>query len=177
MNLSQLNNHNTLNSHVNLNKNRINNLLPGRLLTDAVTVGQVQRLIGRKYDTLIFNRNNIAILHKCAIDRLIYLLCLYNKNTPEVQTVSLPPLMPTNNDGDTTNRDKFNEPIPYMNDSPNNNPMPFTTGVYNQEPITYKHPYTLFVPSITPTYTSSRYANRKYCLFYVNLTFASNDYA
>ena len=41
VNLSQLTNHNTFNSHVNLNKNRINNLLPGRLLTDAVTVGQV----------------------------------------------------------------------------------------------------------------------------------------
>ena len=64
-----------------------------------------------------------------------------------------------------------------MNDSPNTNPILFTTGVYSQEPITYKHPYTLFVPSITQQYTSSRYANRKYCLFYVNLTFASNDYA
>ena len=64
VNLSQLNNHNTFNSHVNLNRNRINNLLPGRLPTDAITVGQVQRLIGRKYGTLIFNRNNIAILHK-----------------------------------------------------------------------------------------------------------------
>ena len=63
-----------------------------------------------------------------------------------------------------------------MKDSPNINPMSFTTGVYNQEPITYKHPYTLFVPPITLQYTSSRYANRKYCLFYVNLTFASNDY-
>ena len=72
VNLSQLTNHNTFNSHVNLNLNRINNLLPGRLPTDAITVGQVQRLIGRKYSTLIFNRNNIAILHKCAIDRLIY---------------------------------------------------------------------------------------------------------
>ena len=30
VNLSQLNNHNTFNSHVNLNRNRINNLLPGR---------------------------------------------------------------------------------------------------------------------------------------------------
>ena len=84
--------------------------------------------------------------------------------------------MPTNNDGDTTNRDEFNEPIQYMNDSPNYNSMPFTTSVYNQEPITYKHPYTLFVPSLTPTYTSLRYANRKYCLFFINLTFASNDY-
>ena len=63
-----------------------------------------------------------------------------------------------------------------MNDSPNKNPIPFTIGVYSQEPITYKHPYTLVVFSITPSYTSSRYANRKYCLFYVNLTFASNDY-
>ena len=63
-----------------------------------------------------------------------------------------------------------------MNDSPNNNPIPITTGVYNQDPITYEHPYTLFVFPITLHYTSSRYANRKYCLFYVNLTFASNDY-
>ena len=38
VNLSQLTNHNTFNSHVNLNRNRINNLLPRRLLTDAVTV-------------------------------------------------------------------------------------------------------------------------------------------
>ena len=51
MNLSQLNNHNTFNSHVNLNRNRINNLLPGRLPTDAIAVGQAQRLIGRKYCT------------------------------------------------------------------------------------------------------------------------------
>ena len=85
--------------------------------------------------------------------------------------------MSSTNDGDTTNREEFNEPIQYMNDSHNNNPIPFTTDVYNQEPITYKHPYTLFVPPITPSYTSSRYANKKYCLFYVNLTFASNDYA
>ena len=85
--------------------------------------------------------------------------------------------MPTNNDGVTTNRNEFNKPIQYMNDSPNNNSMPFTISIYNQEPITYKHPYTLFVCPITPQYTSSRYANRKYCLFYVNLTFASNDYA
>ena len=49
VNLLQLNNHNTFNSHVNLNRNRINNLLPGRLPSDAITVGQVQRLIGRKY--------------------------------------------------------------------------------------------------------------------------------
>ena len=62
--------------------------------------------------------------------------------------------MPTNNDGDTTNKDEFNKPIQYVNDSPDNNLMPFTTGVYNQKPIIYKHPYTLFVPSITPTYTS-----------------------
>ena len=176
VNLSQLNNNNTFNSHVNLNGNRINNLLPGRLATDAVTVRQAQRFIGRKYGTLIFNRNNITILHKCAIDSLIYPLCLYIKNTPEVATVSLPPLMSPTNDGDTTNRDEFNDPIQYVNDSPNNNPMPFTTGVYNQKPITYKHPYTLFVLPITPQYISSRYSNRKYCLFNVNLTFASNDY-
>ena len=84
--------------------------------------------------------------------------------------------MSLTNDKDTNNKDDFTDPI-QLNDSPNINPMPFTTGFYNQEPITYKHPYTLFVPSITPSYTSSRYANRKYCLFYVNLTFASNDYA
>ena len=64
-----------------------------------------------------------------------------------------------------------------MNDSPNINHIPFTTGVYNQEPITYKHSYTVLVPPITPSYISSRYANRKYYLFYINLTFASNDYA
>ena len=131
VNLSQLNNHNTFNSHLNLNRNRINNLLPGRIATDPVTVGQVQRLIGRKYGTLIFNRNNIAILHKCAFDRLIYPLCLYIKNTPEVPTVSLPPLMSPTNDGDTTNKKDFKKPIQYMNDSFNNNPMPFTIGVYN----------------------------------------------
>ena len=131
----------------------------------------MQRLIGRKYGTFIFNRNNIAILHKCAIDRLIYPLCLYIKNTPEVPTVSLQPLMSPTNDGDTTNRNNFNDPI-QLNDSPNTSPMPFTTGVYNQELITDKHPYTLFVPQITPQYTSSRYAQRKYCLFYVNITLA-----
>ena len=143
VNFSQLNNHNTFNSHVNLNRNRINNLLPGRLSTDGVTVQQVQRLIGRKYGTLIFNRNNIAILHKSAIDRLINLLYLNIKNTPEVLTVSLPPLMPTNNDKDTTNRAELNEPIQCMNDFPNTNAIPFTTNVFTQEPITYKHPYTL----------------------------------
>ena len=66
----------------------------------------------------------------------------------------------------TPNREEFNDPIQYMNDSPNTNPtdlqtlspFPFTTGVYNQEPVTYTHPYTLFLPSI---YTSSRYANKK----------------
>ena len=84
--------------------------------------------------------------------------------------------MSSTNDGDTNNRDDITYPI-QMNDSPNSNLIPFTTGVYNQEPITYKHPYTLFVPPITPSFTSSSYANRKYCLFYVNLTFASNDYA
>ena len=82
----------------------------------------------------------------------------------------------TNNDGDTNNRENFTDPI-QLKYSPNNNHIPFINGVYNQEPITYKHQYTLFVPPITPSYTSSRYANRKYCLFYVNLTFASNDYA
>ena len=75
----------------------------------------MQRLIKRIYGTLIFNRNNIVILHKCAIDRLIYLLCLYIHNTPEVPTISLPPLMFSTNDGDTTNREDFNEPIQYIN--------------------------------------------------------------
>ena len=154
VNFSQLNNHNTFNSHVNLNRNRINNLLPGRLATDAITVGQVQILICRKYGTLIFNINNIAILHKCAIYRLIYPLCLYIINTLEEPTVSLPYLMSPTNDGDTTNREAFNKPIQYMNGSFNNNPIPFTIGIYNQEPITYKHPYTLFVSPITPQYTS-----------------------
>ena len=84
--------------------------------------------------------------------------------------------MSPTNDGDATNRKDINEPIQYMNDSPNNNHILFTTSLYNQEPITYKHPYTLFVPPITIQYTSSRYANKKYCLFYVNLTFESNDY-
>ena len=101
VNISQLNNHNTFNTHVNLNINRINNLLLGRLPFDTITEGQVQRLIGRTYGTLIFNRNNIAILHKCAIDRLIYILCLYIKDTPEVATISLPPYMPPTNDRDT----------------------------------------------------------------------------
>ena len=89
VNLSLLNNHNTFNSHVNLNRNRINNLLPERLSTDKVAVGQVLRLNGRKYSTLIFNRNNIAILYKCATDRFIYFLFRYIKNTPKVPTVSL----------------------------------------------------------------------------------------
>ena len=39
--------------------------------------------------------------------------------------------MPTYNDGNTTNRNEFNAPIQYINDFPNNNFMPFTTGVYN----------------------------------------------
>ena len=30
------------------------------------------------------------------------------KNTPEVATVLLPPLMPNNNNGDTNNREDFN---------------------------------------------------------------------
>ena len=61
--------------------------------------------------------------------------------------------MSRTNDGDTTNRNDFNDPI-QLNDFPHNNSMPLTTGVYNQEPITYKHPYTLFVPPITPQSTS-----------------------
>ena len=100
INLSQLNNHNIFNSHLNLSSHRINNFLPGILASDAITVGHVQRLIGRKYGTLIFKRNNIAILHKCAIYRLIYPLCLYIKNTPKVPTVSLPSLMSLNNYGE-----------------------------------------------------------------------------
>ena len=107
--------------------------------------------------------------------KLIYPLCLYIKITPEVPTIPLRPLMPTNNDKDTTHVDEFHEPIQYMNDSPNNNPMTFTTGVYNHKIISYKHPYTLFLPPITPHYTSSGFAHRKYCLFFVNLTFASID--
>ena len=140
----------------------------------------------------MFNRNKIAILHKSAIDRLIYPLCLQLQNTPElnarirdpVATISLPPFMSSTYGEDTNNREGFTAPIQLNNSTTLlsnqrfiNNPIPFTTGVYNQEPITYKHLYTLFVPPITPSYTSSRYANRKYCLFYVNLTFASNDYA
>ena len=58
--------------------------------------------------------------------------------------------MPTNIDRDTTNKDEVNEPIQYMNDPPNTNLIPFITGVYNQDTITYKHPYTLFEHSITP---------------------------
>ena len=131
VNLSQLNYNNIINLHVNLNRNQINNLLPGRLTNDAVTVGQVQRLIDRNYATLIFNRNNIAILHKCAIYRLIYPICLYIKNTPEVPTVLLPPLISPTNDGDTTNREDFNEPIQYLNNFPKNNPIPLITGASN----------------------------------------------
>ena len=52
-----------------------------------------------------------------------------------------------------------------MKYSPNNNPIPFTIGVYNQEPITYKHPYTFCVTPITLQYTSSRYANIK-CFYF-----------
>ena len=87
----------------------------------------------------MFNWNNISLLHKCATDKLINPICLYIKNTPDIPTVSLPPLMSHTNDGDTNNREDFNDPIQYMNDSPNNNPIPFNTGVYSQEPITYKH--------------------------------------
>ena len=52
--------------------------------------------------------------------------------------------MPINNDGETNNREDVTDPIK-LNDSHNINSIPFTTGVYNQVPITYKHPYTLFV--------------------------------
>ena len=41
--------------------------------------------------------------------------------------------MSPTNDGDTTNREEFNEPIQYINDSPNNNPIPFSTNVYNHK--------------------------------------------
>ena len=63
-------------------------------------------------------------------------------------------MSPTTTDTDTTSMDDLNRPIQYMNDSSNNNFMPFITGVYNQEPVTYKHSYTLFLPLITPQYTS-----------------------
>ena len=131
------------------------------------------------------NRTNIAILHKCAIDWLIDSVCLNIKITPELLIVSLFLLMSyTNNDWHITNRKDFNKPIQYVNDSrtllsnqrSSNNPIPFTTGVNNQKPITYKHPYTLFVPLISVQYTSLICANRTYWLFYVNLTFASIDY-
>ena len=59
-----------------------------------------------------------------------------------------------NNDGDTTNRKDFNKPIQYGNYSPNNNSISITTGVDNQEPITYKHQYTLFVFPMTPQLTN-----------------------
>ena len=38
VNLSQLNNYNTFNSHVNLNRNKIYNLLPGQLSSNAVNI-------------------------------------------------------------------------------------------------------------------------------------------
>ena len=59
----------------------------------------------------MFNRNNILLLHKCATDRLIYPICLYIKNTPDISTVSLPPLMSPTNDGDTNNRKFFTDSI------------------------------------------------------------------
>ena len=69
----------------------------------------------------------------------------------------------------TTDRKDFNKNKQFVNASPNNNPMPssdkvlafFTSNVYNQEPITYKHSYNLFVPIITQQNTSLTYANRK----------------
>ena len=42
----------------------------------------------------------------------------------------------TNTNRDTTKGDDYDEPIQYVNDF-SNNPIPFITGVYNQEPITY----------------------------------------
>ena len=81
LNISQLRNHNSLNSNVNLNRNRIIHLLFKGLTNDSVTIGQGQRLIGRKYGIYMFNRNNIAILNKYANDYFIYILCLYIKNT------------------------------------------------------------------------------------------------
>ena len=171
VNLLQLNNYNYFNSHINLNRIKINNLLPGRLSSDAVNLRKAQRIIKRKYGTLIFNKNNIAIFDKCATNKFIYPLCLYIKDTFEVPKVSLLPIMPNTNNKDTTTIDEFNKPNQYLNDSPNMNPTSFIVGVDNQEPITYKHPYTLFVPLITSKYNSTKYANRKYCLFFINLTF------
>ena len=136
VNLLKLNNHYTFDSHVNLNRNRINNLLLWKLTSDAITILQVHKLVGRKYGTLIFNRNNISILHKCAIYRLIYPICVYIKNTPEVPIVSWLPLMSPTNDENTTNKDDFNKSIQYLNYFSNNNPMTFTSCVNNQEFIT-----------------------------------------
>ena len=39
--------------------------------------------------------------------------------------------MSPTNDGDTTNGEHFNKRKQYINDSPINNSMPLTTGVYN----------------------------------------------
>ena len=46
----------------------------------------------------------------------------------EIATVLLPPSMSLTNNGDTNNEKDFNYLI-QLNDSPNNNPIPFTTGV------------------------------------------------
>ena len=53
-NLLQFNNHNSFNINVKLNRNRINNSVAGRATMDGVNVGQIQRLIGRKYGILTF---------------------------------------------------------------------------------------------------------------------------
>ena len=48
VNFSQLNSHNNYHSHVKLRANRINNLLYSKLATEAVTIQQMQKLIGSK---------------------------------------------------------------------------------------------------------------------------------
>lgn len=80
---------------------------------------------------------------------------LFIKNTQKVPTISLTPSMSLSNDEDTTNSDYFNKLIQMMNNSITNNSISFTTGVYNQEPVTYTHLFTLFVIQIAPQYTCS----------------------
>ena len=108
VNLSQFNNRNNVYLHVNLNCHIINNLLPKWFTNDAITVEQVQRLIERKYGTLIFDTHNITILHKCAIDILIYILYLYIKHKQKLLSVSLTSLMSLTNDRGTTNIEEIN---------------------------------------------------------------------
>ena len=91
-------------------------------------------------------------MQTCGIDRLIYILCLYENYTRSTR-VSLLVLISSTNDRDSSNNKDLNEPIRYIDDSLNNNPMPSTTSVYIQNPITnnihilfhitfiyYKHP-------------------------------------